>query len=146
MIINASFDPRKYAVLLAQTLPAVSSTEADNERMLEAVNKLMSKGEDRLAPEERKLLRLMVRLIEDFEAQAYRIEPGPPYLTLQRLMEARGVRQGLTAHLRFGRHRLRGLQRQARHQQNARQETGRLLRRAVGFAHLARLHLARAAA
>ena len=93
MTVNVTFDPHKYGFLLAQTLPAVIETEADNERMLEAVNQLMSKGEDRLAPEERKLLRLMVRLIEDFEAQAYRIEPGPPHLTLQRLMEARGVRQ-----------------------------------------------------
>ena len=93
MIVKTGFDPHKYGSLLAQTLPAVSSTEADNERMLEAVNQLMSPGEDRLAPEERKLLRLMVRLIEDFEANAYALEPGPPYLTLQRLMEARGVRQ-----------------------------------------------------
>ena len=38
MIVNTGFDPRKYGFLLAQTLPAVSSTEADNERMLEAVN------------------------------------------------------------------------------------------------------------
>ena len=93
MIVNTTFDPRKYGFLLAQTLPAVIETEADNERMLEAVNQLMSKGEDRLAPEEQTLLRLMVRLIEDFEAQAYALEPGPPHLTLQRLMEARGLRQ-----------------------------------------------------
>ena len=90
---NASFDPHKYGSLLAQTLPAVIETEADNERMLEAVNQLMGQGEDGLAPEESKLLRLMVRLIEDFENTAYQIEPGPPYLTLRRLMEARGVRQ-----------------------------------------------------
>ncbi len=93
MIVNNNFDPHKYGFLLAQTLPAVIETEADNERMLEVVNQLMSKGEDQIAPEEQTLLRLLVKLIEDFEARAYRVEPGPPYLTLQRLMEARGVRQ-----------------------------------------------------
>ena len=93
MIVNTNFDPHKYGFLLAQTLPAVIETEADNERMLEVVNQLMSKGEDQIAPEEQTLLRLLVKLIEDFEARAYHIKPGPPYLTLQRLMEARGVRQ-----------------------------------------------------
>ena len=92
MIVNNNFDPHKYGFLLAQTLPAVIETEADNERMLEVVNQLMSKGEDQIAPEEQTLLRLLVKLIEDFEARAYRVEPGPPYLTLQRLMEARGVK------------------------------------------------------
>ena len=93
MIANAGFDPHKYGFLLAQTLPAVIETEADNERMLEAVNQLMSRGEENLIPEERKLLRLMVRLIEDYEAVAYPVADGPPYLTLQRLMTVRGVRQ-----------------------------------------------------
>lgn len=93
MTANVSVDPYKYGSLLAQTLPAVIESEADNERMLEAVNQLMSRGEARLAPEEHKLLRLMVCLIEDFESRAYPLEDGPPYLTLQRLMEVRGVRQ-----------------------------------------------------
>jgi len=41
-------------------------TEDENERMLAIVEKLMDKGEA-ISPEEEKLLKLLARLIEDFE-------------------------------------------------------------------------------
>ncbi|MBA2335034.1 MAG: hypothetical protein H0V90_08865 [Blastocatellia bacterium] len=44
-----------YAQLLTETLPAIIETEAENERALQIVNRLMDKGEDNLSPEETSL-------------------------------------------------------------------------------------------
>ncbi len=49
-------DERKYGRLLARTLPRAIETESDYERSLDEVNRLMSKGEDHLTPEENPLL------------------------------------------------------------------------------------------
>ena len=86
-------DPKKYGRLLSRTLPMVIETEEENERMLGAVERLMAKGEGNLTPEESRLFKLMVRLIEDFEAYAYPIPKVAPHEVLQHLMEARGLRQ-----------------------------------------------------
>jgi HTH-type transcriptional regulator/antitoxin HigA len=86
-------DRRKYGRLLARTLPVVVETEEENERLLEEVNQLMSKGEGNLSPEEMRLLHLLVRLIEDFEETAYPFEPSPPHEMIQHLMENRGLKQ-----------------------------------------------------
>ena len=60
-----------YGKLLTKFLPGVIETEEENERVLEVVNQLMNKGEDKLSPEEVKFFRLLVRLVEDFEQMAY---------------------------------------------------------------------------
>ncbi|MBA3765525.1 MAG: transcriptional regulator [Acidobacteria bacterium] len=86
-------DPRKYARLLTRTLPSVIETEEDNERMLAEVERLMDKGEDNLSPEESKLFKLVVRLIEDFEERAYPIQDASPHHLLQHLMEANDLKQ-----------------------------------------------------
>ena len=52
---------QRYAELLAAVLPKPIETEAENERALEIVNHLMSKGEKKLTPEGRWLLRMLVR-------------------------------------------------------------------------------------
>src|SRR5438093_483142 len=52
---------QRYAELLAAALPKPIETEAENERALEIVNHLMSKGQKKLAPEKRWLLRMLVR-------------------------------------------------------------------------------------
>jgi HTH-type transcriptional regulator/antitoxin HigA len=95
------YNPKKYGLLLAATLPAVIETDAENERMTEILNGLMNKGEENLSPEENRLFDLIVRLIEDYERKAHPIEPAPPYLVLQRLMEVRNVRQKDLLHI-FG--------------------------------------------
>jgi HTH-type transcriptional regulator / antitoxin HigA len=69
---------RNYAELLTTALPKPIETEAENERALEIVNRLMSKGEKKLTAEERWLLRMLVRLIEEFEEKAYPIDEAPP--------------------------------------------------------------------
>lgn len=52
-------------------------TEEENERALEIVNVLMTKGEKNLTAEERQQLRTLVRLIEDFEEKAYPMGEAP---------------------------------------------------------------------
>ncbi len=86
-------DRRKYGRLLARTLPRIIKTEEENEQALAEVERLMAKGEGNLTPEEDCLFELLVRLIEDFEAQAYPMEEAPPHRVLQHLMEARDMRQ-----------------------------------------------------
>ena len=85
-------DPIRYKRLLSRTMPVVIETEEENERMLAVVEKLMTKGED-LSPEEEKLLKLIAKLIEDFEKTYYKPREATPLEVLAHLMESRGVRQ-----------------------------------------------------
>lgn len=100
-IAATKLDARKYGRLLAKTLPKPIETEAENERMLEVVNKLMSKGEEKLTPEENALLELLFTLIEKFEEEHYPIPEAPPDAVLRTLMEDRGLRQKDLIHI-FG--------------------------------------------
>ena len=67
-------------------MPRVVQTEAENERMLKVVEKLMDKGEG-LSPEEEKLLKLLAKLVEDFEERYYHPRDATPLEVLQHLME-----------------------------------------------------------
>src|SRR6478672_13867145 len=87
-----NIDPTRYRRLLSQTMPVIIETEKENERMLAVVEKLMDKGEN-LSPEEEKLLKLFVRLIEDFEQKYYHPKDAEPIEILRHLMEARNVKQ-----------------------------------------------------
>lgn len=91
MTASLAINPRRYAKLLAQTLPVVIETEAENERMLAKVEKLIDKGE-KLNAEEQALLRLMTHLIQDFEDRNYRLNASTPRGILLELMEARCVK------------------------------------------------------
>ena len=97
---------QRYAELLSEVLPKPIETEAENERALEIVNRLMTKGEKKLSPEERWLLKMLVRLIEDFEEKAYPIDEAPPRAVLKVLMEERGLKQIDLAPLFGGRSRV----------------------------------------
>jgi HTH-type transcriptional regulator/antitoxin HigA len=82
----------KYAELLTKALPAIIETEAENERILGIINDLISKGE--LSPDERKLLRLLTKLVEDFEERIYPMpENTDPLGTMLFLMEQNGYKQ-----------------------------------------------------
>ena len=85
-------DPARYRRLLSRTMPVVIETEEENVRLLTIVEKLMRKGEN-LSAEEEKLLKLLARLIEDFEERYYRPAEARPLEVLQHLMEARGIKQ-----------------------------------------------------
>ena len=94
---ETSIDVR-YAALLASARPGLIETPEEHERLLSEAERLMEKG-DGLAPEEVKLLSLLVFLIEAYEAgldedegeeePVGKSEPPQPYETLQRLMQAR---------------------------------------------------------
>ena len=94
-----------YAELLAGALPCVIETPEEHERLLTAAEHLMDKG-DALSREERKLLEMLVLLIEVFEREVEESEAADPdeeadiqeetqtapepHETLQRLLKARG--------------------------------------------------------
>jgi HTH-type transcriptional regulator/antitoxin HigA len=75
------FNPRIYGELLREVLPRPIQTEAENERALAIVDRLMSKGEYNLSPE------------ETTKEKAYPVPDAPGYQVLQTLMENRGVKQ-----------------------------------------------------
>jgi HTH-type transcriptional regulator/antitoxin HigA len=87
------FNPRVYGELLLDVLPRPIQTEAENERALAVVDRVMSKGEDNLTPEEITLLELLVQLIERFEEKTYPLPKAPGYRALRTLLENRGVKQ-----------------------------------------------------
>ncbi len=60
--------------------------------MLAVVERLMAKGEA-ISPEEEKLLKLLARLIEDFEERFYHPGEATPLEVLHHLMESRDARQ-----------------------------------------------------
>ena len=85
-------DPARYRRLLSRTMPVVIETEEENARMLTIVEKLMKKGEN-LTAEEEKLLKLLARLVEDFELRYYKPRDAEPLEVLHHLMEERGIKQ-----------------------------------------------------
>lgn len=87
-----AIDKARYRKLVAAVLPAVIESEEDNDHMLAEAERLMTKGDD-LSPEEKKLLKLIVKLIEDFEEEHYKIPASSPLDVLKHLMEARGIKQ-----------------------------------------------------
>jgi HTH-type transcriptional regulator / antitoxin HigA len=87
-----TIDPTRYKRLLSRAMPVVIETEQENERMLALVEKLLERGE-KISAEEEKLLKLLVRLVEDFEERYYKIKQATPLQVLRHLMEVRGVRQ-----------------------------------------------------
>ena len=72
-------------------MPVVIETENENTRMLAIIERLMKKGEN-LSAEEEKLLKLLTRLVQDFEERRYRPSEATPLEVLHHLMEARGVK------------------------------------------------------
>ena len=88
---TSTIDPRRYGKLLAKTLPAVIETDTENERILAEISRLVKRT--KLSPEEEKLLRLMIRLVEDFEEGHYQLKAATPHAALRELMEVRSLRQ-----------------------------------------------------
>jgi HTH-type transcriptional regulator/antitoxin HigA len=85
-------DNKKYARVLARVLPRVIATDAEHERMLTEVEKLMDKGEHRSA-EEDAALELMVRLVTSYEQEHHPLPDPSPHEMLSYLMEQRSLKQ-----------------------------------------------------
>lgn len=71
--MTLTFDKNTYSLLLAEFQPKVITSEEENERYLEAVEKLMA-CKNR-TPEQNALLELLVSLIENFEDKHYQLQP-----------------------------------------------------------------------
>jgi HTH-type transcriptional regulator / antitoxin HigA len=81
-----------YGRLLAETLPEVIETEAQNRRMNAIADRLQSKW-DR-SPEEDRLLKLIATLCMNFEEKHYNVQEGvTPEGILTDLMSERGLKQ-----------------------------------------------------
>lgn len=88
------YDPKAYSKLLSATLPGVIENDEENEKALAVVERLMDKGENNLSPEEDRLLRLLVRLIEDFEDTVYPMgKIATPLDTLGALIREHNLKQ-----------------------------------------------------
>ena len=98
--VLSAINPQKYGKLLARVRPTVIRTEEENNRVLTLVERLMAKGDD-LTPEEGELLRLLGKLIADFEEKFYHLDEAEPHEVLRELMDARGLKQTDLAQL-FG--------------------------------------------
>lgn len=97
---KAPFDTAAYGKLLLDTLPTVITTVTQNRRMIKIVNKLMDKGKN-MTPEEGELLKLLGRLICDFETKYYKPQKVTPREALIGMLEMNHLRQADVAHI-FG--------------------------------------------
>jgi HTH-type transcriptional regulator / antitoxin HigA len=89
--MTLTFDQTIYRNLLAEVAPVAIETEEEYERALAVAEQLTFKKNRTL--EERALLKLLVILIEAYEAQNYPMDRSTPHEILQHIMEASGTRQ-----------------------------------------------------
>ena len=84
-------DITRYRKLVSQAAPVIIETEAENERALAAIEKLMHKGASRTA-EEDALLKLLSHLVDQFESKAYPIPSSSPAEMIAFLLDQRGLK------------------------------------------------------
>jgi HTH-type transcriptional regulator / antitoxin HigA len=89
--MTLTFDRANYSNLLAEVAPRAIETEEEYDRLL-AVAERLTFAKNR-TPEEKALHKLLVTLIEVYEAQNYPIDKSEPHEILQHIMEASGTRQ-----------------------------------------------------
>ena len=90
--MTLTLNKENYLKLLKQTqiIPKIIATEAEYEDYLAVAEKLISHKENR-TPEQTTLLRLLVRLIEDYEENYYALQDWSnlsPHEILQHLLES----------------------------------------------------------
>lgn len=85
-----SFDPKIYSQLLSEFTPKVIETEREYEQTLAVVEKLTFK--QNRTPEETALHKLLIVLVEAYEAEHYPIADSTPDEVLRHIMEASGTR------------------------------------------------------
>jgi HTH-type transcriptional regulator/antitoxin HigA len=89
--MTITLDKNNYPQLLAELVPQAIDSEAEYDRALAIAERLTFKKDRTEA--EIKFLKLVVVLIEDYEAEHYRMDDVAPYELLQHLMESNGTRQ-----------------------------------------------------
>ncbi|BAZ17903.1 putative transcription regulator with HTH domain protein [Calothrix sp. NIES-4071] len=85
--MSLAFDRNAYGELLAKYQPQVITSESEYESMLADVEKLM--GNKNRSPEQTALLKILVRLVEEYESKNYPMGKPSPHAIIQHLMEAR---------------------------------------------------------
>jgi HTH-type transcriptional regulator / antitoxin HigA len=93
----STFNQKSYIALLERDdiAPKVIETEAEYNRFLAVAARLIFKKQDRTV-EETALLKVLVRLIKDYEEEVFDLEnwsKTSPHDLLQFLMEAKGIKQ-----------------------------------------------------
>jgi HTH-type transcriptional regulator/antitoxin HigA len=89
--MTLTFNQTTYRHLLAEVAPKVIETEEEYNRILAIAEQLTFKKNR--TPEERALHKLLVTLIEAYEAQNYPMEQAAPHEILQHILESSGTRQ-----------------------------------------------------
>ena len=95
--MTLTLNKKNYLKLLntIQIIPKIIETEAEYNEYLAVTENLIAKKDSR-TPEETALFRLLVKLIEDYEQQAYSLDDWSdlaPYEILQHLLESSGTKQ-----------------------------------------------------
>lgn len=88
----ATLNEAAYGRLLARTAPRVIKTRAENERMIEELERL-DNLERPLTHEEQRLAELMTLLVRRYEASQYPLGHADPVEALRVMMEQRSLRQ-----------------------------------------------------
>lgn len=88
---DTPFDMDTYHRLLLEVSPRPITSEQEYDCLL-AIAERYTFAKD-LPPEERAVYKVVVLLIEDYEAVHYPMDSPAPYLMLQHLMESKGIRQ-----------------------------------------------------
>ncbi|MGO8734120.1 MAG: helix-turn-helix domain-containing protein [Terriglobia bacterium] len=79
-------DPRKYGRLLGKAAPAVIETEEEYKRMLARFEHLLDKDDASISPEEGRLLKLLVMLLEEYEDRNISLPRSRPDKMLRHLL------------------------------------------------------------
>jgi HTH-type transcriptional regulator / antitoxin HigA len=83
---------KAYARLLTRVLPAVITDDAENQRVIDELERLDTCGR-RLTREEERLAELLTLLVRQYEQSRYPLGHADPLEALRILMEQRGTRQ-----------------------------------------------------
>lgn len=89
--MSLAFDRNAYGELLAEYQPQVITSESEYENMLADAEKLI--GNNNRSPEQTALLKILVRLIEEYESKNYPMSKPSPHAIIQHLLEARELEQ-----------------------------------------------------
>jgi HTH-type transcriptional regulator/antitoxin HigA len=89
--MTLTFDRATYSTLLAEIAPKAIETEAEYDRLLKEAEKLTFTKNP--TPEQTALYKLLVTLIEVYEAEKYPMDKSEPHEILQHIMEAKCIRQ-----------------------------------------------------
>lgn len=89
--MSLAFDRNAYGELLAEYQPQVITSESEYESMLADAEKLI--GNNNRSPEQTALLKILVRLIEEYESKNYPMIKASPHAIIQHLLEARELEQ-----------------------------------------------------